>query len=121
VPLGVRQTAVFSARSQIQNLSNNDYQFFFSGVVPTNHSICRGGTETLDNVVVTALKKAEDSDALIVRFYEWAGKETDVKLQFSPAVKSATETDLMEKPAGILPVQSDWSSSIQNLTRSRPP
>ncbi len=59
-----------------------------------------------ENVVLTALKKAEDDDALIVRFYEWAGKEADVKLQLPPGADSAAETDLMERPLADLPLQS---------------
>jgi alpha-mannosidase len=51
-----------------------------------------------DNVVVTALKKAEDDDSLVLRFYEWAGKETDVVLQVPSSARSAADTDLMEKP-----------------------
>jgi len=55
-----------------------------------------------DNVIVTALKKAEDENTLVVRFYEWAGKDSDVSIQLSPGAESAEETDLMEKPAGSL-------------------
>jgi alpha-mannosidase len=33
-----------------------------------------------DNVIVTAVKKAEDENAVVVRFYEWAGKQGDVTL-----------------------------------------
>ena len=51
-----------------------------------------------DNVVLTAVKKAEDEDALILRYYEWAGKESDVKLQLPAGAQSASETDLMERP-----------------------
>jgi alpha-mannosidase len=58
-----------------------------------------------ENVVLTAVKKAEDEDALIVRFYEWAGKETEVKLQLPSAVQAASETDLMEKPVSDIPLQ----------------
>lgn len=58
-----------------------------------------------DNVVVTALKKAEDDNALILRFYEWAGKETDVKLQLPAGAESASETNLMEKPMAELSVR----------------
>lgn len=50
-----------------------------------------------DNVIVTALKKAEDSNDLIFRFYEFEGKPTDVKLHLPEAASSATETSLMEK------------------------
>jgi alpha-mannosidase len=58
-----------------------------------------------DNVVLTALKKAEDDDALILRFYEWAGKESDVKLHLPPGAESASETNLMEKTTNNISVQ----------------
>ncbi len=58
-----------------------------------------------ENVVLTATKKAEDDGALILRFYEWAGKETDVKLQLPAGAEKAWETDLMEKPLAELSVQ----------------
>jgi len=43
--------------------------------------------------VVTAIKKAEGNDSLVVRFYEWAGKEGDVKIQLPPGVQSAADAD----------------------------
>ena len=58
-----------------------------------------------DNVIVTALKKAEDEDALVLRFYEWAGKDGEVTMQLPPGVESAVETDLREKPIGSLSVK----------------
>ncbi len=61
-------------------------------------------TITGDNVVLTAVKKAEDSDALILRYYEWAGKESDVQLHPSAEITSAEETDLMERPLHPLSV-----------------
>jgi len=57
------------------------------------------------NIVVTAVKKAEDDGALIVRFYEWAGKAADVKLQLAAGVEAAAETDLMERKIADLPVE----------------
>jgi len=60
-----------------------------------------------DNVVLTAAKKAEDEDAMILRFYEWAGKESDVKLQLPAGAQAASETDLMERPVGELPLQNN--------------
>jgi alpha-mannosidase len=60
-----------------------------------------------DNVIVTALKKAEDDDALILRYYEWAGRDGEVKLQLPPGAQSAEETDLMERPIASIPVQND--------------
>jgi alpha-mannosidase len=58
-----------------------------------------------DNVVLTAVKRAEDDSALIFRFYEWAGKEADVTLQLPSGAQSASETDLMERPTGGLSVK----------------
>jgi alpha-mannosidase len=55
-----------------------------------------------DNVVITAVKNAEDGGALIIRFYEWAGKNSDVSLTLPSHVESAEETDLMERPLGTL-------------------
>jgi alpha-mannosidase len=53
-----------------------------------------------DNVVLTAVKKAEDGDALIFRFYEWAGKNSEVQLSVPAGAASATLTNLMEQPEG---------------------
>jgi alpha-mannosidase len=65
------------------------------GVLPPVHSFVKIEN---DNVVLTSLKRAEDSNALIVRFYEWAGKDGIVALQFTGKLQSAFETDLMERP-----------------------
>ena len=51
-------------------------------------------------MVVTAVKKAEDADALIVRFYEWAGKGGTVTLTLPAGATGATLTNLMEQPEG---------------------
>jgi len=56
------------------------------------------------NVIVTALKRAEDESSLVLRFYEWAGKESEVTIQLPPGAQSAAETDLMEKRIGSLSV-----------------
>ena len=58
-----------------------------------------------DNVIVTALKKAEDDSELVLRFYEWAGKETDVKIQLPSGVESVSETNLMERATSKLQVE----------------
>jgi alpha-mannosidase len=55
-------------------------------------------------VIVTALKKAEDENALVLRFYEWAGKAGDVTIQLPPGAEAAAETNLMEKPIADIPV-----------------
>ena len=53
-----------------------------------------------ENVVLTAMKKAEDANALIFRVYEWAGKSGDVEFHVPKGATEATITNLMEKPEG---------------------
>lgn len=50
------------------------------------------------NLVVTALKKAEDSDDMILRFYECKGEAGSAKISFGMHVNSVQETDLSERP-----------------------
>lgn len=69
------------------------------GAFPAQHSFL---AVQPDNVVVTAVKKAEDGNSLVMRFYEWAGKEGDVKLSLPEQPRSASETNLMEKVIGPL-------------------
>ncbi|HUN89356.1 MAG TPA: glycoside hydrolase family 38 C-terminal domain-containing protein [Terriglobales bacterium] len=66
-----------------------------AGPLPASYSFVKVDAP---NVVVTAIKKAEDDDGLILRFYEWAGKTGDVKIELPEAATSAEETNLMEKP-----------------------
>jgi alpha-mannosidase len=73
------------------------------GSLPGEHSFVQVQS---DNVVLTAVKKAEDDNTLILRFYEWAGKESDVKLQLPPGAQSAQDADLMERPTVDLPLRS---------------
>jgi alpha-mannosidase len=53
-----------------------------------------------DNVVLTALKKAEDGDALVLRLYEWAGKAGDVQITLPDGAKAVSTINLMEKSQG---------------------
>ena len=50
------------------------------------------------NVVITAIKKAEDDDGVIVRWYEWAGKQTNVRLSLPRTAASVSATNLLEQP-----------------------
>ena len=54
-----------------------------------------------DKVSIKAVKKAEDSDELIVRVYEWSGQDLqDVSLSFSVPVISAREVNGIEEALG---------------------
>lgn len=53
-----------------------------------------------EHVAIDCVKKAEDSDDLIVRFHEYTGKRGSVSLTFGFPVKCWQETDLMENPVG---------------------
>jgi len=50
-----------------------------------------------DNVIVDTIKRAEDSDALIVRVYEAYGQRGKATLTFNRRPKKVTECDLMEE------------------------
>ena len=65
-----------------------------------------------ENVVLTAVKKAEDTDGLIFRVFEWAGKESTVTFTVPAGAKAATETDLMEKPVGSALTVTDGKVSL---------
>ncbi len=58
-----------------------------------------------DNVVLTALKKAEDSNSLLLRAYEWAGKDGNVEIRVPEGAITASLTDLQEQAEGAaLPI-----------------
>jgi alpha-mannosidase len=64
------------------------------------------------NVIMTALKKAEDSNDLIFRFYEFQGKSTKVVLRLPEAAVSAAETNLLEKHEQAMKLQQDGHELI---------
>jgi alpha-mannosidase len=68
-----------------------------TGSLPAEHAYV---TVKPENIVLTALKKAEDSNGLIFRVYEWAGKSGDVEIHVPRGATGATVTNLMEKPEG---------------------
>jgi alpha-mannosidase len=79
-----------------------------TGTLPPTHSFA---SVENPNVTLTAIKKAEDSDALVFRMYEWAGTASDVKLHVPPGATYAVESNLMEKIEGPhLPLAADTIS-----------
>ena len=49
------------------------------------------------NLIFSALKKAEDSDEVILRFFETKGEETDAEIELFRKIERATVTDLLEQ------------------------
>jgi len=70
------------------------------GSLPSVHSYV--GIEPA-NLLLTALKQAEDSGDLILRFYEFAGKKTDARITLPPGVEEVWDADLMEHAGEKLP------------------
>ena len=48
------------------------------------------------NVMIEVIKKAEDSDELVIRMYEFENKRTNCTLEFNNQIESIFECDLME-------------------------
>ncbi len=78
------------------------------GELPAEHSFV---SVQDGNVVLSAVKKAEDANGLIVRFYEWAGKAGDAVIRVPPGAASAHVTNLMEVEQGA-PLALTGSSAV---------
>ncbi len=80
-----------------------------SGALPAQYAYV---TVSPENVVLTALKKAEDENGLVFRVYEWAGKSGDVQIRVPKGATGATITNLMEKPEGSALPMTDGIVSV---------
>jgi alpha-mannosidase len=67
------------------------------GTLPSRFSFV---SVTPQNLTLTALKKSEDGQHLVVRFYEWAGQAGVATISVPRGVTGATLTNLMEEPEG---------------------
>jgi alpha-mannosidase len=56
------------------------------------------------NVLLSACKKAEDSDDLVIRVFETAGQDGEAALTFGGAPSAAWETDMLENNLTEIPV-----------------
>jgi len=65
-----------------------------SGSLPARHSFV---SVSPSNVILTAVKKAEDGNAPIFRVHESDGKQSDVRLNVPEGGIAATATNLMEQ------------------------
>ncbi len=75
-----------------------------AGALPAKHS---WASVDPGNVILTVMKKAEDDDGLIFRFYEFEGKPVEVKLHLPERAVSAVETNLMERRQQPVMLSSD--------------
>ena len=89
--LTVRRGYEFNYKLQAQQLTAHE------GKLGPEHSYAAFDTR---NVVLTAMKKTEDGDGLLLRFYEWGGQSGSVQLTVPSNATSATLTNLMEEPFG---------------------
>jgi alpha-mannosidase len=70
-----------------------------TGTLPTSQPFAEILTS---NVMLSGMKKAEDSDAVIVRLYEMEGKATNAKISLNNCIATANvtaiQTDVLERP-----------------------
>jgi alpha-mannosidase len=72
------------------------------GRLPAHHAFAR--VEPAD-VMLSALKRGEDDDALVLRLYETTGETATAQLHLAAPVQSAEEIDLLEHRRRPLPVR----------------
>jgi len=58
-----------------------------------------------DNLMITAIKKAEDDDSIVVRLVEIEGKDTSATLRLNFPIQSAAQTSLIEEEPQVLAVK----------------
>jgi alpha-mannosidase len=69
-----------------------------TGTLPSTYSYAAVSSP---DVILTAMKKAEDSNALILRMYEYAGRNEQVRIKLPPGATRAMVTNLMENEEGV--------------------
>ncbi|MGV8139764.1 MAG: glycosyl hydrolase-related protein [Mangrovibacterium sp.] len=103
--------------AQKEGLAFNNPLTAFSGKVSvTTEATLPVSTSFLQaepaNIVISTLKKAEDGNGRIVRFYETEGKFAKAKITgFSPFSKVSL-TDMLEYDQAALPVNADGSADV---------
>ena len=64
------------------------------------------------NLTLTALKRSEDDDQVVVRFYEAEGFECAAQLRFLKPARQARRTNLIEDSEKSLPISADGSLNL---------
>jgi alpha-mannosidase len=87
--------------------------------VPTAPSAGEGGRRASflrvdrPGVVIDAVKKAEDTDALVVRLYEAWGQRGPVRLTCARPVRQAQRADLLERAKDVVETDADGSIGLR--------
>ena len=82
------------------------------GSLPSAHSFVEIEPK---NVILTAIKKAEDDDSVIFRFYEFEGRQSQVRLTLPRAGTVAAQTNLMEKEEHPLSLESNGTAVATSI------
>jgi alpha-mannosidase len=80
-----------------------------AGALPGTHSYA---SVSSPDVILTAMKKAEDSNALILRMYESGAKSEQVKIGLPAGATRASITNLMEQEDGAAVPLSDGTATV---------
>ncbi|MCP4406139.1 MAG: hypothetical protein GY801_53715 [bacterium] len=65
------------------------------------------------SLIMTAIKKAESGEALIVRYYNASDSEVTGKLELFQAIQRAESTNLNEEPLEEIPLVSENGVSVE--------
>jgi len=85
------------------------YEEIHNGSLPKAHSFIKVKP---GNVIISAVKKAEDSEDIILRLYETESKRTDAEIFFDKKLKKAVETDLIEREISQLKTNENITISL---------
>jgi alpha-mannosidase len=81
------------------------------GILPSSLSMVH---VSRDNVIIEAVKKAEDSDEIIIRLYECHNRRSNVRVTFYKELRRVVECNLMEKELEeIVPEGNSFSFQIK--------
>lgn len=72
------------------------------GILPKLHSFL---SVQPDNLILTVIKKAEDSDDIILRFYETSGEDAKAEIQVDSGLVEVRETNLLENERAVVSFQ----------------
>jgi len=72
------------------------------GALPSEYSFLKISPH---NLILSALKKAEDSDGVILRFFETKGEATEAEVELFKAIRRLTLVDLLEREQSELPFE----------------